>query len=172
MAWLASEAGFAVAQAAAFSFSGQNTVSRAYCRKRPKDVNRPFRQLFLLQEFIVIHILNFFTLKHFSGLLSFINSPTMTGIRNGLVCTMPLVVAGSLALLINNFPVPAYQNIMLDLFGGAWKSFGGKLWAATFGAISLTVTFSIANNYKSTKSKSSTTFNNFCYSTNINKFFF
>ncbi len=70
----------------------------------------------------------------------------MTGIRNGLVCTMPLVVAGSLALLVNNFPAPAYQNIMLDLFGDGWKSFGGKLWAATFGAISLTVTFSIANN--------------------------
>ena len=79
-------------------------------------------------------------------LVAIMQGPTMTGIRNGLVCTMPLVVAGSLALLINNFPVPAYQDVMLELFGPAWKGFGGKLWAATFGAISLTVTFSIASN--------------------------
>lgn len=92
------------------------------------------------------HILNFFTLKHFSGLLSFINSPTMTGIRNGLVCTMPLVVAGSLALLVNNFPVQIYQDAMLALFGAAWKTFGGKIWAVTFGALSFSVSFSIANN--------------------------
>ena len=70
----------------------------------------------------------------------------MTGIRNGLVCTMPLVVAGSLALLINNFPVQLYQDAMLNLFGEAWKSFGGKLWAATFGALSFTVAFSISSN--------------------------
>ena len=70
----------------------------------------------------------------------------MTGIRNGLVCTMPLVVAGSLALLINNFPVQIYQDAMLGLFGDTWKNFGAKLWAATFGAISLTVSYSIANN--------------------------
>ncbi len=70
----------------------------------------------------------------------------MTGIRNGLVCTMPLVVAGSLALLINNFPVQAYQDIMLALFGESWKNFGGKLWSATFGAISFTVAYSIASN--------------------------
>ncbi len=70
----------------------------------------------------------------------------MTGIRNGLVCTMPLVVAGSLALLINNFPLAAYQNFMLDIFGDAWKVFGGKLWAATFGAISFTVAYSLSAN--------------------------
>lgn len=92
-------------------------------------------------------ILNFFSPKKpFAKLLSFTDSPTMSGIRNGLVCTMPLVVAGSLALLINNFPVHAYQDIMLHVFGDAWKTFGGKVWAATFGALSLTLAFSIAGN--------------------------
>lgn len=71
----------------------------------------------------------------------------LVAIRDGFVAIMPLILVGALAVLINSFPVDAYQDTMKAIFGGdVWKSFGGNLWNGTFAVMSLLVTFSTAYN--------------------------
>ncbi len=65
-------------------------------------------------------------------------------IRSALAATMPFVLLGSFAILLNNFPLPAYQEKMLGLFGPGWKNFGGTMWNATFGVMSLIMAFGIS----------------------------
>lgn len=69
----------------------------------------------------------------------------LVAIRDGFVVIMPLMILGSMATLINNLPITAYQNFMNSIFGGeTWKQFGGSLWAGTFAVVSILVAFSIA----------------------------
>lgn len=70
----------------------------------------------------------------------------LVAIRDGFVAIMPLVVLGSFAVLINNFPWPAYQNFMRTVFGESWTSFGGNIWSGSFAIMSLLVAFTIAYN--------------------------
>jgi lactose/cellobiose-specific phosphotransferase system IIC component len=64
---------------------------------------------------------------------------------------LPVVIAGAAAILINNFPVPAYQNLMLSVFGEGWRSFGGRIWNGTLAILSpvmvFTIGYSIAERY-------------------------
>lgn len=65
-------------------------------------------------------------------------------IKGGFVFMMPIMIAGSIAVLLNNFPLDSYQNFMLRVFGEEWKSFGGYLWSVTFAVISLSATIMIS----------------------------
>lgn len=69
----------------------------------------------------------------------------LVAIRDGFVALMPLIIAGSFAVLINNLPVPAYQEFMTGLYPG-WKAFGGNIWWGSFAVISLFLVFSVAYN--------------------------
>ncbi|MDR1889435.1 MAG: EAL domain-containing protein [Zoogloeaceae bacterium] len=64
-------------------------------------------------------------------------SPTLLAVRNGFLLCLPIVAAGVLAVLINNFPLPWYQEEMARLFGTHWKTFGGLVWQGTLGIITL-----------------------------------
>lgn len=69
----------------------------------------------------------------------------LVAIRDGFVTIMPLMILGSMAVLINNLPIGPYQDFMTTLFGGdIWKQFGGNLWEGTFQVISVLVAFTIA----------------------------
>lgn len=69
----------------------------------------------------------------------------LVAIRDGFVIIMPLMILGSMAVLINNLPIDAYQDFLTSLFGGdIWKNFGGNLWEGTFQVISLLSAFTIA----------------------------
>lgn len=70
----------------------------------------------------------------------------LVAIRDGFVALMPILIAGSFAVLINNLPIDAYQNAMLSVFGENWKSFGGNIWWGAFAVISLYLVFSISYN--------------------------
>jgi lactose/cellobiose-specific phosphotransferase system IIC component len=63
--------------------------------------------------------------------------PVMQAIRNGFLFCLPLVTAGALAILINNLPLPGYQDLMKEVFGENWKQFGGLVWQGTFGVLSV-----------------------------------
>jgi lactose/cellobiose-specific phosphotransferase system IIC component len=65
-------------------------------------------------------------------------------IRRGLILIIPVVMAGSFALVINNFPVHAYQDFMLTAFGDTWKNLGGYIWQGTFAILSVVVLMSIS----------------------------
>lgn len=71
--------------------------------------------------------------------------PTLTAIRSALVVTLPLMFLGSLAELLNSFPLPSYQTFMAAHFGPDWMLFGTILKDATFSVMSLMMVFSLAH---------------------------
>lgn len=71
------------------------------------------------------------------------NLPLLVAIRSGLAVTMPLVLVGSLAVLLNSFPLPAYGEFMQATFGPGWRYFGQVLWSCTFAVMSLTMQLSV-----------------------------
>lgn len=76
----------------------------------------------------------------------FQTNKTLQAIRNAFVVTMPLFLAGALGLLFVNFPFPAYQEFMAEVVGPGWKTGGIWLFNATFGILSLIISFSISYN--------------------------
>ncbi|EGO62647.1 PTS cellobiose transporter subunit IIC [Acetonema longum] len=68
----------------------------------------------------------------------------LVAIRDGFVAIMPLLTVGALAILINSFPVTAYQEFMTKIFGESWKSFGGNVWTGSYAIMSLVVVFSVS----------------------------
>lgn len=71
----------------------------------------------------------------------------LVAVRDGFIATMPLMILGSFATLINNLPIKFYQNFMNHLFGEAnWKSFGTNLWNGTFAILALLIAFTVAYN--------------------------
>ncbi|MDR1902103.1 MAG: PTS transporter subunit EIIC [Treponema sp.] len=74
------------------------------------------------------------------------NSEYLSIIKNALTLTLPIVMTGAAAVLINNFPIKAYQDWMLKLFGEGWRNFGGNVWAGTLAILSAGMVFSIGYN--------------------------
>jgi len=72
----------------------------------------------------------------------------LVAIRDGFIAIMPLIIAGSLAVLINNLSFPGYDHnaFMAGIFGDGWRAFGGNIWWGTLAMMSLLVTFSISYN--------------------------
>lgn len=74
----------------------------------------------------------------------------LVAIRDGFVAIMPLVIIGSLAILVNNFPPLgnfSFVEWMNGIFGeGNWQQVGGSIWNGTFAVLGLLIAFSIAYN--------------------------
>jgi cellobiose PTS system EIIC component len=68
----------------------------------------------------------------------------LVAVRDGFVAIMPLIIVGSLAILINNFPIESFQNFMLNTFGEQWKTLGGNVWNGSFAILSLLIAASIS----------------------------
>ncbi|UOQ86716.1 PTS sugar transporter subunit IIC [Gracilibacillus salinarum] len=72
----------------------------------------------------------------------------LVAVRDGFVAVMPLVIIGSLAILINNFPPFGDLSLVAGLntiFGeGNWQQIGGTIWNGTFAILGLLVTCTIA----------------------------
>lgn len=77
----------------------------------------------------------------------------LVAIRDGFVVIMPIIMAGSFAVLINHLPITSYQNLMTSIFGAGWKSFGGQVWQGSFAVMSLlvnlTISYNLATSYQS-----------------------
>lgn len=91
--------------------------------------------------------------KHFIPIASRIGAQRhLMAVRDGFVAIMPLIIIGSFAILINNFPVDAFQNIMSQLFGEGWTALGGNIWDGSFAILSLLVvagiSYNLAKSYK------------------------
>lgn len=50
------------------------------------------------------------------------NIPLLVSVRNGLTYMIPLILLGSMALLLLSLPIPAYQSMMGEIFGEEWKN--------------------------------------------------
>ncbi|UQZ89608.1 PTS fructose transporter subunit IIA [Deltaproteobacteria bacterium Smac51] len=86
-----------------------------------------------------------FSLQFLWRFKNLFENPVLMAIREGLTFSLPIIVAGTMAVLLNSFPLPAYQKFMVELFGPEWKSFGGYIWNGTLGVMSLVMAVSIAN---------------------------
>lgn len=81
-------------------------------------------------------------------------NPHLKAVRNGLTLTLPLVMAGCVAVLIANFPVQGYQDFMLQTFGEDWHNLNVHIADGTFSILAviimLTISFSLAEYHNST----------------------
>ncbi|UTR06966.1 PTS sugar transporter subunit IIC [Alkalihalobacillus sp. LMS6] len=71
----------------------------------------------------------------------------LVAIRDGFVSVIPLIIIGSFAILLNNFPLPSiegYQGFMMGIFGENFTMFGGNIWDASYAILALLVTMSIS----------------------------
>lgn len=75
----------------------------------------------------------------------------LVAIRDGFVTIMPLIIAGSFAVLINNLPWEAYQNFMNSVLPANWKDFGGVIYDGSFTIMSIlivaTISYHLAKGY-------------------------
>ncbi len=81
-------------------------------------------------------------IRRMAGVL---NTPYITAVREGLTLALPVIVAGTLAVLVNSFPLPAYQRTMNDLFGAEWRLTGEYIYLGTFGVLSVVMALSIGH---------------------------
>ena len=72
----------------------------------------------------------------------------LVAIRDGFIAIMPLIIAGSIAVLINNLSFPGYDHgkLMSSIFGDSWSQLGGNVWWGTLAMMSLLVAFTISYN--------------------------
>lgn len=67
----------------------------------------------------------------------------MLAIRDAFSVIMSALIIGSLATLVNNFPVPAFQDFMNRTFGDVWLIPGNMIYNMTMGILGLLVTIAI-----------------------------
>lgn len=65
--------------------------------------------------------------------------PFFLAIQRGLTLVLPLVMAGSVALLVRDFPFPSLQTGLDGLFGVHWRTLCDNLIRGSFGIASLAV---------------------------------
>lgn len=65
--------------------------------------------------------------------------------RDGLVLSMPLIIVGSLFLVLSSLPIPGYQELIASVFGENWTSAMGFVVNSTFGVMALISSFGVAN---------------------------
>ena len=72
-------------------------------------------------------------------------------IRNGLINIIPVLTIGAFALILQTFPVKGYQNFIATFAGGFLLQLFELVYSATFGVLSLYMTFSISRSYMKLK---------------------
>jgi PTS system cellobiose-specific IIC component len=72
----------------------------------------------------------------------------LVAIRDGFIAIMPLIIAGSLAVLVNNLSLPGYDHgaFMSRIFGPGWSALGGNVWWGTLAMMALLISFTVAYN--------------------------
>ncbi|MDM5299877.1 PTS cellobiose transporter subunit IIC [Bacillus pumilus] len=68
----------------------------------------------------------------------------LQALRDGIVLTMPLIIVGSLFLILANLPIPGYSDFMASVFGADWATKLSYPVNATFDIMALVATFGIA----------------------------
>lgn len=75
----------------------------------------------------------------------------LSAIRDGFLVTTPIVIIGSIFLLIANFPINGYSEFMAGIFGENWVQYLGRVTAIAFDSIALLSSFAIGYNYAKEK---------------------
>jgi len=68
----------------------------------------------------------------------------LQALRDGIVLTMPLIIIGSVFLILSNLPIPGYNDFMAGIFGKEWATKMAYPVGATFDIMALLACFGIA----------------------------
>ena len=83
-------------------------------------------------------------------------SAIVTAVRMGLVNMIPILIIGAFALILKTFPLTIYQKFLSTTAGGVLLSFLDFVYGATFGVLSVYMTFSISRAYVDIKANPNT----------------
>lgn len=76
----------------------------------------------------------------------------LVALRDSFMLTMPLVIIGSIFLLIANFPIPGYADFMQGIFGESWAKYLSMPFDITISIMALyncfALAYSLAKQYK------------------------
>ena len=72
-------------------------------------------------------------------------------IREGLLNMIPVLIIGAFALVLMTFPITVYQNFITSFLDGFLYNFFNFVYSATFGVLSVYMTFSISRSYMKNK---------------------
>ena len=87
---------------------------------------------------------DFFNDKVIPPLMSFINTPVMQALKDGLLYSMPMMIVGSVFLLLQQFPWQPVQDMLMNI--GMYDIFG-ITYANTFNIMALIASIGIAYTY-------------------------
>ena len=73
----------------------------------------------------------------------------LLSIRQGMMLAVPLIMTGAVALLLLSIPIPAYQDLLSTLFGGAVRQFLSTVQGATLGMVSFVILVTTSISYES-----------------------
>ena len=65
------------------------------------------------------------------------SNKVLVAIRDGFLLTTPLIIVGSIFLLIANFPIPGWSEFFSKIFGNGWESSFTNVSRATFSVIAI-----------------------------------
>ena len=74
-------------------------------------------------------------------------SVPLRAVRSGLVNLIPVLIIGAFALVLKTFPVDAYQKFITTFLGGFLFDLFNLVNTATFGVLSVYMTYSISRSY-------------------------
>lgn len=72
-------------------------------------------------------------------------------IRDGLVSMIPILIIGAFSLILKTFPITVYQNFITNSLDGVLLKVFDFVYSATFGVLSVYMTFSISRSYMKIK---------------------
>lgn len=61
----------------------------------------------------------------------------LIAIRDGFMITVPVVIVGSIFLLISNFPIQGWSEAIASVFGSGWEGYLDRVTAVTFDTVAL-----------------------------------
>lgn len=79
------------------------------------------------------------------------NAVPVRAVRSGLINMIPVLIIGAFALILKTFPVDGYQTAISKLAGGFFLDLFDLIYSATFGVLSVYMTFSISRSYMKLK---------------------
>lgn len=68
-----------------------------------------------------------------------------SALRDGMVLAMPLLIVGSMILVVAELPIAGYQAFMTQVFGENWKWFSSVATSATTGLVAILAVIGISN---------------------------
>lgn len=76
----------------------------------------------------------------------------LMALRDGLVLSLPLMIVGSMVIVVAELPVDAYQSLMVSVFGEGWNWWNwGVIFASTMGLVAFVavigVSYALAKSY-------------------------